>query len=554
MKLITLVVVLLLSKVAAGQPNIILILTDDQNLSDVDSMPNVLSLISEQGTAFSNYFVNVSLCCPSRASILLGQNAHNHQVYSNLPPDGGFERFYELGHENSTLATWLQAAGYHTALFGKYLNGYPGDLDTHVPPGWTEWYGVIGSYFDYRINENGKIISYGSDSLDYETDVLSRKVTDFIRRAPTPFFVYLAPAAPHKPSTPAPRHANRFASAVAPQPVSYDEADVSDKPAWIRAMLPLTNGEKNRINDRYRNRLRTLLAVDEMVKSLIDTLIATKQLDNTYIFFTSDNGFEQGEHRIKQGKQTPYEEAIHVPLFIRGPGVPVRVKDQLAVNIDLAPTILELAGTVAPSALDGHSLLPLLGNRNPASWRVALIIEHWANPDTLSDRAIPEYQLLRTQNQVYIEYPTTGEREFYNLWADPYQVENIAGSAPPGVLSKMAARLAGLRICVGADCFQNVVAEDGVMVAHIPTTEVPKNYPNPFNPVTVIRFSLPSKAHTTIRVYNVIGQEVAELADGELDEGIHTVLLNGDNLPSGEYLCRIMTPSMTQNLKVTLIK
>jgi len=437
------------SRPQVGPPNIILILTDDQDAASIDSMPILQSLLADEGTNFSNCCVNVSLCCPSRATILLGQNAHNHQVLTNMPPNGGFERFYNLGHESSTIATWLQAAGYRTALFGKYLNGYPNPKpSTYIPPGWTEWYGVVGDrhYFDYQINENGKVVFYGADSTDYETDVLSRKATEFIRQNPsdTPFFIYLAPFAPHSPTIPAPRHASEFDSANAPHPPSFNEEDVTDKPQWVQKLPLLTNSVIGEIDAHYRNSLRSLLAVDEMIQSIIDTLRSANQLDNTYIFYTSDHGFHKGEHRLPNGKQTPYEETVRVPLIVRGPGVPAaQALGHLTSNTDLAPTFLELAGTGTSALVDGRSLVPLLGNPPPGYWRVGLIVEHWQENTT-----IPDYQGLRTSEYQYTEY-VTSEREFYDLRTDPYQIESSPDSVDPSI----PALLEVLRDCAGEDCF-----------------------------------------------------------------------------------------------------
>src|SRR5215204_5820711 len=231
------------------------------------------------------------------------------------------------GLEEDTVAASLQKNGYRTALIGKYLNGYPGDEEAYVPLGWDEWYAKLGryEYYDYELNENGEIISYGSDTEDYLTDVLSSKVTDFVQRAATedqPFFAYMTPTAPHSPATPAERHEGAFADEEAPRSPSFNEEDVSDKPSWLEDLSPISEKEYSRIDGRHRERLEGTLAIDEIVGSLVEELEATGELDNTYIFFTSDNGFHLGTHRLKHGKKTPYEEAAHVPLFVRGPGVP----------------------------------------------------------------------------------------------------------------------------------------------------------------------------------------------------------------------------------------
>ena len=226
---------------APEKPNIVFILADDMRADDFEHMPQTRELLAGQGLTFSNAFVTHSLCCPSRTSILRGQYTHNHQVLTNKDPGGGFEKFQRQGHETSTVATWLQSGGYQTVLLGKYLNGYGLNDPRYVPPGWDEWYGKVDDdYYDYQLNENGTLVSYGSDNEDYYTDVLADQAYDYVRRAAEdsrPFFIYLASAAPHGPFTPAPRHLDEYPDALAPRPPSFDERDVRDKPAWVRDML-----------------------------------------------------------------------------------------------------------------------------------------------------------------------------------------------------------------------------------------------------------------------------------------------------------------------------
>lgn len=466
------------------KPNVIFILVDDLDANLVEFMPTVKSFLVTQGTTFVNFFVNVSLCCPSRANILRGQYAHNTQILTNLPPRGGFQKFYALGHENSTIATWLQSVGYRTCYLGKYLNGYPsGVFLTHVPPGWNEWYSPAAgnpySNFNYVMNENGKLVLYGSRAEDYLTDVVARKSVGFIRRAASegqPFFMHIALYVPHSPATPAPRHAQLFADAQLPRPPSFNEADVSDKPSFIRNRPLLNENQIAQMQDFYRKRLQSLQAVDEMLSLIIETLRAVGQLENTYIFFTSDNGFHMGEHRLTPGKQTAYEEDIRVMLLVRGPGVPAgRVLEHLTGNIDLAPTFAELAGAPIPDFVDGRSLVLLLRENPPTSdaWRQGFLIEHWNQsrggallategvlepPDPMElehahQWAIPEFAAIRTKDYLYVEY-VTGERELYDLNADPYQLESLHAIADPALLARLSEQLARLKRCAGASCWQ----------------------------------------------------------------------------------------------------
>jgi arylsulfatase A-like enzyme len=468
----------------AQPPNIVFILTDDQELTlgSLDFMPHTRALIAAQGTTFASHFVPLSLCCPSRSTILTGQYPHNHKVYTNFPPDGGYERFDELGHESTTMATALHAAGYRTALFGKYLNDYPGTEDSsHVPPGWDEWASpVAGSpYASYRytLNENGKKVRYGGTAADYMTDVLSGKATDFVRRTARtgqPFFLYMATYAPHRPSTPARRHANLFPGLQAPRTPSFNESNVTDKPARIRAMPRLKAGQIAAIDALYRKQRQALQGVDEAVAALVQALQDTGQLANTYVVFTSDNGFHMGQHRLQPGKYTPYETDVHVPLMIRGPGVPAGATvTSLTASVDLAPTFAELAGTVLPLAPDGRSLVQFLRGlpgQTPAGWRQAVLLEQFAFPpappttdesvieptDPQDEKAVTTYPAhvgLRTADFKFVEYDT-GEREVYDLHADPDETTNLRNRLPLAWLNSLSSIAHDLSHCAGTTCRQ----------------------------------------------------------------------------------------------------
>jgi N-acetylglucosamine-6-sulfatase len=468
---------------AAARPNFVVILTDDQDLTlgSLDYMPRTRELIAQQGMTFSNYFVPLSLCCPSRATILTGLYPHNHKVYTNFPPDGGYERFDELRHERASLATALHAAGYRTALIGKYLNGYPGtEKSTYVPPGWDEWASpVAGSaYAAYRftLNENGKTVKYGSKPEDYMTDVLAGKATAFVRGAAAPagngkpFFLYLATYAPHKPATPAKRHAGLFPGLKAPRTPSFNEADVSDKPARIRALPKLDAGQIAAIDTIYRKQRLSLQAVDEMVAALVRALQETGQLANTYIVFTSDNGFHMGQHRLDQGKYTPYETDVHVPLLIRGPGVPAGgTASALAASVDLAPTLAELAGAKLTVDFDGRSLVPLLRGQIPSDWRRMVLLEQFAfppappragealePPDEQDAKAASDYPAhagVRTADFKFVAY-ATGEREVYDLRSDPDELANLRDRVGQAWLTRLSRMSQNLGKCAGATCRQ----------------------------------------------------------------------------------------------------
>ncbi|WP_228282187.1 sulfatase family protein [Rubrobacter tropicus] len=484
----------------ADRPNVVLILTDDLAYDDLspamlEQMPNLRRELVEGGTTFENSFVTNSLCCPSRATTLRGQYAHNHQVLSNGPPLGGAEKFRFLGHEDSTFATWLQEDGYRTAFFGKYLNGYYGDL---VPPGWDEWYGINGNFLSNSLNENGVTIGYDPDRYHLD-DVLSDKASDYVERTAgadppffttdRPFLMWLGTKAPHQPATPAPRHADELKDLELPRSPSFNEEDVRDKPRWVQDNQPLGPDQVAYMQELHRKRLQSMLAVDDMVGDLTDSLRRSGELDNTYIFFTSDNGFHLGQHRLGAGKWTAYEEDIRVPLMVRGPGVPEGKKlPHMVLNNDLAPTFTDLAGVDPPDFVDGRSLAPLL-DETPTpeeDWRQRFLVEAVAErgnvprppfvdesqvapaltgdplpndwrktssgrADSSEEWGRPWLKALRTENYLYVFY-RTGERELYDLRKDPYQLDNIYDSAPEKLTRWLEAKLAVLNQCETDNC------------------------------------------------------------------------------------------------------
>lgn len=439
------------------KPNIVLILTDDMRLDELEHMPKTQSLLVGEGVEYSNAFVTTSQCCPSRASILRGQYVHNHGVWSNAPPAGGYKTFESQGHEASTIATWLHDAGYRTVLLGKYMNGYPRKgQETYVPPGWDEWYTRFdGDYYDYKLNENGTdVVSYGSTEQDYWTDVLSNKAQDFLSRSAgdsQPFFMYLAPNAPHDPFVSAPRHDGMFEDMEAPRSPSFDESDVSDKPLWVNDRSSLSADEEEQIDQVFRERLEMLQAVDDMVEGVVSELTAQGELDDTYIFFTSDNGYHLGEHRILEEKNTPYEESIKAPLAVRGPGIPPgRVTDQIALNIDLAPTFAELGEATTPSFADGRSLTPTFASEAP-SWRTAFLEEFW-NPQRGGKQKVRSFTAIRTATYKYIDNEGREDEELYDLTSDPYELDNLYNGAAPDLLEDLKARLEAMESCSGKSC------------------------------------------------------------------------------------------------------
>lgn len=465
---------------AAAKPNVIFLLLDDLERVDFSKFPNINRELVRGGANLSNNFVTDSLCCPSRATILRSQYVHNHGVLHNKLPEGGFSAFQSKGNERSNLATWLKAAGYRTGLVGKYFNGYR-DAQ-HVPAGWDNWVVPFsaGFYkgFNYDLSENGQARHYGDAPNDYITDVFSRKATTFISTSGNkPFFLYLSTAAPHTPATPAPRHANAFPGASAPRTPSWDQADMSSYPSWLRDKNSLRPLQIEKIDTLYRKRMQSMLAVDDMVGNIMKTLRAQGKADNTYFVFTSDNGHHLGQHRLGPGKKTVFEEDIHVPAYVAGPGIRAGSRvDALTANVDWAPTITQWAGATLPAFADGRSLVPLLGGQSP-QWRNYLLIDHH-KPDVVSAAAEdpddndqlfeietaegnrmpfkpdpPTYFAVRSKTAVYTEY-SNGDREFYDLVKDPHQLRNTA-NANPAQMRTLANELRGLRGCKAAACRQN---------------------------------------------------------------------------------------------------
>jgi arylsulfatase A-like enzyme len=452
-------------------------MSDDQTQEEMRFMDRTRDLLGERGATFPHSFANWPVCCPSRATFLTGQYAHNHQVLGNRPPLGGFERL----DGSETLPVWLQRAGYHTAHIGKYLNGYE-NSEVGVPPGWSEWHGSKRTYlfYGYSLLEDGEEVVYGDPQENpddpaapgtYSSDVYTDKAVELISRrsgSPEPFFLSLAYLAPHSggpnpdapnqsrcqgTAKPAPRHIGAFASEPLPQPPNFNEADVADKPSGIAIRELLTANQIARATRNYRCRAESLLAIDEGVGRVVDALRAAGELENTLIVYTSDNGFFHGEHRIVSGKNRVYEEAIRVPLLMRGPGVGRDVAvDELAVNADLAATILDAADAKAGRIVDGRSLLS--ATRHPERLRGRELLIEQEAPGDIDEEGNPgtEYRAIRNDRYAYVEN-ASGEVELYDIRVDPYQLQNLA--LDPEKADEIAAlhsRLAQLRGCSGARC------------------------------------------------------------------------------------------------------
>jgi arylsulfatase A-like enzyme len=409
------------------RPSVVVIVADDMRWDEAGVktalrerfppgyLPTIRGALVDKGFTARNAFVVNSLCCPSRASILTGNYSHTTRVWNNQNQlgRGGFVSFKR--HEDSTMATWFHRAGYRTAFVGKYMNGY--NATSHVPRGWDRWVAFDAStvgYYDYRLTVNGSIRSYGSSPSHYSTDVLADHATGFISSTPAtkPLFLMFAPYTPHAPFTPAPRHASLFGSYVPKMPPNFGERNLSDKPSWLRSRP----AGAARWALKKRDQMRMLMALDEAVAGILDSLRAEGRLRDAIIVFMSDNGLSGGSHRWVT-KKSAWDEAIRIPLIVRGPGIPHGIRGkQLMLNIDVAETLGKLAGVRMPRT-DGRSLVrQLRGASQPV--RKLFAIERLVDTGRP-----PSYCAVRSRRYKYIRY-ANGEQELYDLRKDPWEMSS----------------------------------------------------------------------------------------------------------------------------------
>jgi N-acetylglucosamine-6-sulfatase len=481
------------SHAASSKPNIIMFTTDDQTVRDMIAMPKTQSLIANAGANFLHAYVSMPLCCPSRVTVQTGQYAHNNHVMGNTPPQGGYSVF----NDKNDLPVWLQRAGYRTVHIGKMPNGFGTETNqTYVPPGWGpfptkgEFYGFIGppsSYTGFTLDENGVDKTYSPE--DYSTTVYADKAVEAIDRnftafSSSPLYMQVQFFAPHDPATPESKYENAFATTPLPIDPSFNEKNVKDKPGWIRVIRRFGPGLIAKIQTRYQHRLETLLSVDDAVEKIVNDLSARGELANTYLIFTSDNGFMQGQHRLHQGKFAPYEPSVQVPLFVRGPGIPAGGQPRAAVwNADITATILKIANAEPGLPQDGRSLLPYAQDPNLKSTRPILLETGppgaTAEPGTPSaasagkrvhfskyvknldldhtaqiSRAIvaPRYRAIHTNRYVLVKY-SNGNREMYDLAADPLEDHSIYKNSRYFPVRKyLLKKLSKLSGCAGGLC------------------------------------------------------------------------------------------------------
>lgn len=447
---------------ARQRPNVVVVVADDLDKKLMAWMPQTRRLIADQGATFDRYYVEQSTCCTSRASMLSGQYTHNHHVRGNHFPAGGFLRWHEY-REATALPTWLEGNGYRSALLGKYLNEYPypglydGTADEKaalmrfVPPGWQSWLSPVdGTPYRQKntvLNDNGVVDTV--PRTDYLDHILGDRLLELVdgldgmdlREGGK--FVYYASYSPHKPYAAPDEYDDQFTDLRYPRMPNFDEADVSDKYGLSAVRGMLKPAKLADIDKVWRQRVRSVQVLDANVGALVRRLEAQGTLDNTYVVFTSDNGYNMGEHRLDIAKYNQYEETVDVPLFVRGPGIaPGTHISQLAGNIDLAPTIADMTDKQAPSWVDGVSLLPLLTGEASTLPREALLLsrgliplekkalsEVEEFPETVVESArhahISDFNGVVTERWKLVDYINNDHEELYDLKRDPYELDNL---------------------------------------------------------------------------------------------------------------------------------
>jgi N-acetylglucosamine-6-sulfatase len=470
------------------RPSIVVVMFDDldtqmyQQALDEGYLPQIKQYLVDQGTTFTESFVTTSLCCPSRSTFLTGRYSHNHGVFANSGPSGGFDHF----DDSATMATWLQQAGYRTGHVGKYLNGY--NKGSYVPPGWETWNATVSTsaycMYNFRVSQDGLSEKrYLRAPQDYQTDVLADYAERFVRKVDErPFLLSVAPLAPHNevcldktPDTPygrirpAPRHQGSV-DVVMPmlKSPSFNEPNLRDKPQWVQR-LPRVN--EAAMQTLYNDKFAALRAVDDMVGRIARALQDTGREANTLFMLTSDNGYHFGTHRL-DGKGVLYEEAIRVPLVIRAPGqILPRESAQWVLNTDWAPTLAEYAIATPTPLPDGRSLAPLLRDEPIDAWRQSFLIERPF--DGVQTKQRFPHRALRTKDPeitgdaggstvlVYGESfnPVVANEltdiEFYDLLVDPYQIQSLNADKTVRRQQQqqtMKTRLESINVCTGDGC------------------------------------------------------------------------------------------------------
>jgi N-acetylglucosamine-6-sulfatase len=430
---------------SSRRPNIVFVLTDDQMPGTENRMTALQNNVEREGVTFSNTVSTYPLCCPGRAVIQRGQYPHNTRIFGNSSSRGGWAKFRNLGEHRSTIATWLNASGYQTGLFGKYMNNY---RDRLIPPGWDRWYAWNGVKEGWTsVNDQRHVEPLDRHNADVLVAKEAKAFLDARLTKRAPVFAFVNFGAMHNPYYYSQVDDKKFRGVGVPRSPTFNEEDVSDKNERIRRLSRLSRGQISDLNSQYRRGLRSLERVDRFIADASDILRRHHEMDNTYFVFYTDNGAHFGQHRLRHGKLQPYEEDINFPLIVRGPGIPhgAVIKD-LVGNHDIAPTLADMGNASTPSFVDGRSVLPL-ANGSATTWpRTAILTKQVSTLDLP-----PAWEALRMQGQKYIRFRNE-EKEYYDLGNDPYEVHSNPDSVDQTTRSYWEQRLDDLQHCEGAGC------------------------------------------------------------------------------------------------------
>ncbi|KAI0378398.1 arylsulfatase [Hypomontagnella monticulosa] len=473
------------------RPNIILIFTDDQDLrlGSIDHMPILHRELIEKGTQFMNHYATVALCCPSRASLLRGQAAHNTNLTDVVSPGGNYQKFLVAREIDDYLPHWLVKAGYNAEYLGKFMNGYTRATYMNAPKGWTHT-DLLVDPFTYQYN-NVVMSQNGETPIHYkgfhQLDVIRTKALariDQLATAGKPFYLTIAPSTPHIEEghvlpTPQKRHKGSAEGLKVSRDGNWNASDefTAQKPSWLKEMKALNSSIVDRLDAHHRARIATLQGVDEIIDDVVTHLSQHGILDNTYIIYTSDNGYHLGNHRVAGGKSLPYREDTNMPLIVRGPKVPAGVTSNIpSAHLDFAPTFLDIAGVKRddyPVFLDGRSLLSKW--HNPQSklptcplddTHEILNVEFWGGagiesplqdkPHDIRNNSYKTLRIVGEETSYLYSKWCTNEVELYDTVADPYELRNLAKGPKDDhtkrLLTRLNALLLATKSCADQTC------------------------------------------------------------------------------------------------------